>query len=119
MEAIRRYRNILGITRTKYSLIEMDKVLDYVLRILLSEDESIEEHEKKTTGEMVGFLRRLDERKTRACNSTLRKHFFALGTARSVRNRVAHCRDYEPSLETINTCLQSYEDFLSAAIQMS
>ena len=119
-EATSRYRRILGLKRTKYSLIEVDKCLDYVLRILLSENESGgAEHEKKTTGEMVGYLRRLDERTTTARKSTIRKHFFSLGTARSVRNRVAHAQDYEPDIDSINKALQSYEDFLTAAIQLS
>ena len=119
-EATSRYRRILGLKRTKYSLIEVDKCLDYVLRILLSENESGgAEHEKKTTGEMVGYLRRLDEKTTTARKSTIRKHFFSLGTARSVRNRVAHAQDYEPDIDSINKALQSYEDFLTAAIQLS
>jgi hypothetical protein len=118
-EATRRYRKILGLKRTKYSLIEIDKVLDYVLRILLSENEGGEDHEMHTTGELLGSLRRLDERQTNARKSAIRKYFFALGSARSVRNRVAHAQDYEPNLDTINTGLQAYEDFLSAAIQLS
>lgn len=117
-EANRRMRTILGQTRSKYSVLEMDKVLDFVLRILLSQrDENVQsDFERSTTGEMVGCLKRIDERISKKGGSPMRQRFSGLIQARNIRNRVAHTNAFDADVAVINKALQSYEDFISAAI---
>jgi hypothetical protein len=114
IEAKRKLELVAGDKKgvTKYSLIEADKVLDFVLSIALSKIMNDDDF-RPTVGEKVKKIRTYLEADRSLAPSTLRV-LRQLSEARTVRNRVAHEGEFAPTSSVISKSLLQYNYFMTA-----
>ena len=114
IEAKRKLELVAGDRKgvTKYSLIEADKVLDFVLSIALSKIMNDDDF-RPTVGEKVKKIRTYLEADRSLAPSTLRV-LRQLSEARNVRNRVAHEGEFAPSSSVISKSVLQYNYFMTA-----